>query len=47
MTPNSHLLTPLQDLLQLRVHVKVEQRDAEGGDDPEERGQEDDEEFPV
>ena len=43
----SHLATLLQDHLQLPVHVDVQEGDAEGGDDPEQRGQEDDEELPA
>ena len=47
MTLGSHFATLPQDHLQLPVHVDVQEGDAEGGDDPEQRGQQDDEELPA
>ena len=47
MTLGSHFATLPQDHLQLPAHVDVQEGDAEGGDDPEQRGQQDDEELPA
>ncbi len=47
VTPCSNLTSLLQNFLQFFVHVKIEEGDAEGWDDPEQSLQNDGEESPA